>query len=136
MTVERIGVSLEPELLAQFDALIEERGYASRSQAIRDLVRQALVRRRWERGDETVVATVTLVYRHTAGGVTRRIVDEQHEHFHDIKSANHTHLTRDLCLEVLIVEGRARKIAQLADRLKSIRGVLHAELVMTSLDLT
>lgn len=134
MPVERIGVSLEGPLLMEFDRLVEEKGYPSRSEALRDLIRQGLVRRRWDSGGK-VVGTITFVYRHDVGMVTHRILHRQHDFIGSIRATAHTHLNEETCLEVLIVQGDAKRIAELADRIRTVKGVLSAETVVTSPDL-
>lgn len=134
MPVDRIGVSLEGPLLAEFDRFVSEKGYASRSEALRDLIRQGLVRRRVEAGGE-VVGTITIVYRHDVGMVTHRILHRQHDFLGAIRATAHTHLSEEACLEVLIVQGEAKQIAVLADRLRTVKGVLFAETVVARPDL-
>ncbi len=134
MTVERIGVSLEGPLLADFDRLVKEKGFPSRSEALRDLIRQGLVQRRWESGGK-VVGTITIVYRHDIGMVTHRILHRQHDFLSSIRATAHTHLNQETCLEVLIVEGEANRIAHLTDRLRTVKGVLFAETVVARPDL-
>ena len=131
MAVERIGVSLEGPLLTDFDRYIAREGYGSRSEALRNLIREALMRRQWETGGH-VVGTITLVYRHEVGMVTHRLLHRQHEFLGSIRATTHTHLDAETCLEVLIVEGEARRIAKLANRLKTVKGVLSSETVVAS----
>lgn len=128
----RFGVSMDETLAARFDQLIERRGYANRSEAIRDMVRRELVRRQWENPDAEAVGTVTLVYDHHVPELTDRLVDLQHDHHDLVVSTTHVHLTHDHCLEVLVVRGRAGEVQKLADRLIAARGVLHGELVATA----
>ncbi len=134
MPVERIGVSLEAPLLKELDTLVDEKGYASRSEALRELIRKGLVRRRIEAGG-AVVGTITIVYRHDVGMVTHRILHRQHDFLGTIRATAHTHLSEETCLEVLIVEGDAKQVAELADRLRTVKGVLFAETVMARADL-
>lgn len=134
MVVDRIGVSLEGPLLEEFDRFVADTGYASRSEALRDLIRQGLVRRRVEMGGE-VVGTITIVYRHDVGMVTHRILHRQHDFLGSIRATAHTHLNEETCLEVLIVEGDAGQVAELADRLRTVKGVLFAETVVARPDL-
>ncbi|HLE54185.1 MAG TPA: nickel-responsive transcriptional regulator NikR [Thermoplasmata archaeon] len=134
MTVDRIGVSLEGPLLADFDRLVKEKGYPSRSEALRDLIRQGLVRQRWEAGGK-VVGTITIVYRHDVGMVTHRILHRQHDFLGSIRATAHIHLNEETCLEVLIVDGDAAQVAQLGDRLRTVKGVLFAETVVARPDL-
>ena len=134
MPVERIGVSLQAPLLRELDNLVTEKGYASRSEALRDLIRRGLVRRRAETGGK-VVGTITIVYRHDVGMVTHRILHRQHDFLGSIRATAHTHLSEETCLEVLIVDGDASQVEELADRLRTVKGVLFAETVMARPDL-
>ncbi len=134
MPVERIGVSLEAPLLEELDELVKEKGYASRSEALRELIRKGLVQRRVEAGGK-VVGTITMVYRHDVGMVTHRILHRQHDFLGTIRATAHTHLSEETCLEVLIVEGDATQVANLADRLRTVKGVLFAETVVARPDL-
>ncbi len=134
MPVARIGVSLEGPLLKELDAVVREKGYASRSEALRDLIRRGLVARRVEVGGE-VVGTITIVYRHDVGMVTHRILHRQHDFLGSIRATAHTHLSEETCLEVLLVEGDAKQVAELADHLRTVKGVLFAETVMARGDL-
>ena len=134
MAVERIGVSLEAPLLRELDDVVREKGYASRSEALRELIRKGLVRRRVEAGGK-IVGTITMVYRHDVGMVTHRILHRQHDFLGTIRATAHTHLSEETCLEVLIVEGDAGRVAELADRLRTVKGVLFAETVVARPDL-
>ncbi len=134
MPVARIGVSLEGPLLDEFDRFVRETKFASRSEALRELIRKSLVRRRVEVGGK-VVGTITIVYRHDVGMVTHRILHRQHDFLGTIRATAHTHLSEETCLEVLIVEGDAKHVADLADRLRTVKGVLFAETVVARPDL-
>jgi CopG family nickel-responsive transcriptional regulator len=128
--VTRIGVSLEPDLLHGFDEFVDKKGYATRSEAIRDLIREALVSE-LVRSDETkVVGTITLVYEHHRGQVKERLMDIQHAHHDIISSSVHVHLDLEKCLEVLVVNGTVAQVKQLSDELTTVRGVLHGLPVM------
>lgn len=134
MAVERIGVSLEGPLLKAFDAWVAEHGFASRSEALRGLVREALAARRVEAGGD-VAGTITYLYRHDVGGVTHRILHRQHDFLETIRATAHTHLGEELCLEALLVRGPVSRIHQLADRLRSTRGVLFQDMALAPPDL-
>ncbi len=116
----------------QFDQLIQARGYANRSEAIRDLVRDALVAREWEEGDGEVAGTITLVYDHHTAGLTDTLTELQHEYHDLIISTVHVHLDEHNCLETLIVRGSPREAKQLADQLISLKGIVHGKLTVTS----
>ena len=134
MAVERIGVSLEAPLLEEFDRFVADMEFASRSEALRNLIRRGLVRRRAQAGGP-VVGTITIVYRHDVGMVTHRILHRQHDFLGAIRATAHTHLNEETCLEVLIVEGDMKQVAELADHLRTVRGVLFAETVVARPDL-
>lgn len=127
----RFGVSLDEELLAQFDGLIRRLGYGSRSEALRDLVRERLVRREWEEGQE-VVGVIVLLYDHHQRELTERLTDLQHHDHELIEATMHLHLDPDNCLEVLAVRGVGSRIQAIADRLASLKGVKHSQLAATS----
>lgn len=130
--VERFGVSMEEELLRRFDALIEDRHYASRSEAIRDLVRQELVKEEWSDPDTEVVGTVNLVYEHHVHDLSDRLAELQHQ-YHDLIICNtHVHMDAHNCLEVIIVRGPNRRVRTIANTLISTRGVKHGQLVSTT----
>ncbi|MEE8637474.1 MAG: nickel-responsive transcriptional regulator NikR [Candidatus Margulisiibacteriota bacterium] len=130
--VTRFGVSMDPELLDKFDKLISQKGYANRSEAVRDLVRDHLVEKEWEKGKGEVVGTVTLVYDHHVHDLSDKLTDLQHHHYRNIISTTHIHLDGHNCLEVLILKGKSGGVKSIAERLISTKGVKHGRLAMTS----
>ena len=131
MAIERVGVAFEPELLRDFDIMIRKKGYASRSEAVRDLVRRSIIESAVKDDDSDVIGTLTIIYDHDAPGVTDRLLDLQHHHHADIMSTMHIHVDESSCLEVLIVRGRSRAVRTLADNILALKGVKHGELVVT-----
>jgi CopG family nickel-responsive transcriptional regulator len=127
----RFGVSLERSLLRRFDALICQEGYRSRSEAIRDLIREILVREETQRGGE-VVGTISIVYDHHQHDLQARLTHLQHHNVRLIISSLHIHLDADNCLEVILTRGKAKTIQDIYDNLKSTRGVKHATLSITT----
>jgi CopG family nickel-responsive transcriptional regulator len=130
--LSRIGVAIDSGLLKKFDTLIASRGYTNRSEAFRDLIRDELVQKTWERPDSAVVGTVTLVYDHHVRLLNEKLTDMQHSHFHNILSTMHVHLDHDNCLEVLVVRGKASAVKKIADALISTKGVKHGRWTITS----
>lgn len=128
----RFGVSINPQLLEQFDRVIREKGYPSRSEALRDLIRDHLVEYKWEREEEEVVGTVTLVYDHHASQLVPLLNDLQHDYHPLVLSTLHIHLDHHNCLEVLVLKGPARLAREVAERLISMKGVKHGKLTITS----
>ena len=129
--LERIGVSLEGELLARFDELIAEKGYVNRSEAIRDLIRDALVQRSWSESDrrEERVAVVTLVYDHDSSSLAQKLAHIQHENHKAVVSALHVHMDEHNCLEVLVLRGSAKDVVRMGEGLVSTKGVKYGKLV-------
>jgi len=126
--MERITITIDDGLLAAIDGLIAKRGYPSRSEAIRDLVREAATRDYTARGDGACVAALSYVYDHAARDLPQRLVNVQHEH-HDLSIATtHVHFDHDSCLEVAILRGSSGAIQTMADNLTAQRGVRHASL--------
>lgn len=130
--VVRFGVSADERLLEKFDALIAEKGYVNRSEAVRDLIRNALVERQWEEGDGEAVGTATLVYDHHTSDLAERLTEHQHSHHHEIVSTLHIHLDAHHCLEVVVLRGQASEIARLASQLIGTKGVKHGKFVATT----
>jgi CopG family nickel-responsive transcriptional regulator len=127
----RFGVSLEKSLLDRFDDLIRDKQYTNRSEALRDLIRRELVQREWQEGKD-VAGAVTLIYDHHKRDVMSRVTDTQHEFQKVIISTQHIHLDHHNCLEIVAARGKAGEVQKLADALRSIKGVRHATLSMSS----
>ena len=127
----RIGVSLESELLQQFDVVISQKGYSNRSEAIRDLIRDHLVEIQVDR-NKVVVGTLTIVYDHHRPNLTEKLIEAQHQLGGKVLSALHVHLDHHHCLEVVVVKGRSREVRDFANGILSLRGVNHGQLVVTS----
>ena len=127
----RFGVSLDQQLLEEFDRHIERRSYSNRSEALRDLIRDALVGQQWDHNKETV-GTITFVYDHHVRDLTRKLTHLQHDSPGQIIAGVHVHLDHDHCLEVLVVKGKGTEIKKVADALISVKGVKHGKLTMTT----
>jgi CopG family nickel-responsive transcriptional regulator len=128
----RFGISINDQLLQRFDALIEAKGYVNRSEAIRDLIRNALVDEEWVKENEEAVATVSLVYDHHTRDLSDKLTEHQHTHHKEIVSALHVHLDAHHCLEVVILKGQAGDIKRLAEELIGTKGVKHGKLMTTT----
>lgn len=128
----RFGISIDARLLHRFDKMIEDKGYVNRSEAIRDLIRGALVEEEWARDDQEIVGTVTLVYDHHTRDLSDKLTEHQHSHHNEIVSSLHVHLDAHHCLEVVVVRGKARQVKRLADELIGTKGVKHGKLVTST----
>ncbi len=132
MSVKRFGISLESPLLNRFDRLIKKKGYASRSEAIRDLIRDSLVTEEWESYNTETVGTITLVYSHDTKELSDNLNDIQHHYHQLVMSTMHIHLDGHNCLEVIVVKGKSEDIKAVADRLIGTKGVKHGKLTATT----
>jgi CopG family transcriptional regulator, nickel-responsive regulator len=130
--VTRIGVSVEPDLLTSFDKLIERKGYSTRSEAIRDLIKGMLIEETLKDEKAHTVGSITLVYDHTKGGVNEGLMDVQHKHHSIISSSIHIHLDTEKCLEVLIVHGSMKDVTELSEAINSIKGITQGKPVLMS----
>lgn len=131
MGLVRFGVSLERGLLAQFDKLIAHKNYTNRSEAFRDLIRQELVKKEWEEGED-VAGTITIIYDHHQRELVTKLMDIQHDHGNDIISTQHIHIDHHNCMEIIAVRGSAKEAQKLADTLRAVKGVKHSTLGMSS----
>jgi len=130
--ISRFGVSIENKLLTSFDRLIAGKGYGSRSEAIRDLIRDKLVQEEWKLGTQQTVGTITLVYDHHTRELSDHLTQMQHDHYLAIIAGMHVHMDSHNCLEVLVVRGKGMEIKALADRLIGTRGVKHGKLTLAT----
>jgi CopG family nickel-responsive transcriptional regulator len=121
--IERIGVSLEKELLSAFDKLMAKQSYQSRSEAIRDLIRQQLNAERLSNPEAKAVAAVCMVYDHQATRLAEKLIDLQHSHILQVISSLHVHLDEHNCLEVIVLRGRVGQIDKMGESILSMKGV-------------
>ncbi|MFP4050768.1 MAG: nickel-responsive transcriptional regulator NikR [Thermoplasmata archaeon] len=129
---KRFGVSVPPDLLEKFDEKIEEKMYTNRSEAIRDLIREFLVEEKWEKTDEEVYGSLTLIFDHEKKGISDKLTDLQHQDHTHIVSTMHIHLDKHNCMETMAIKGKPQDIKKISDKLISTKGVKHGKLMMTS----
>ncbi len=120
---ERVGVSLDKELLSLFDELIAGQGYSNRSEAIRDLIRSRLSEERLAKPATQAVAGVFLVYDHHSTQLSGKLVSLQHSHLLKVIASTHVHLDHHNCLEVIILRGKVREIEKVANNMAVLKGV-------------
>ncbi len=127
----RFGISLDKHLSDKFDKQIKKKGYANRSEAIRDLIRNNFVQQQWEDQDE-VAGAVTIIFDHHKRELQSKITDIQHDFHGIIMASQHIHLDHNNCLEIIAVKGRAKEVKRLSDLLSAIKGVKHGTLNMST----
>jgi CopG family nickel-responsive transcriptional regulator len=128
--LSRTGVSLEDDLLKEFDRLIAKRGYANRSEAFRDLIRETLLAETVQ-SNKPVVGTLTLVYDHHVPNLAQKLTEVQHTAGAMVLAATHVHLDHHYCLEVILMKGRGKAMRAVADGMRALRGVELGKLVLT-----
>lgn len=127
----RFGIAMEESLLLDFDKEIKHKGYNNRSEAIRDLIRDYLVRQQWA-SNKQVSGVISMVYNHHQRELVDKLLDVQHAYQDLIIANQHIHLDHYNCLEVIVTKGKAKNIQKIADRLKSVRGVKHVNINMAT----
>ena len=135
MTTEkltRFSISMDSELARNLDSMAKAKGYENRSQAVADMVRGSLVEHFGQRGNHEIAGTITLVYDHHKKDVQGTLTDIQHDHEGLIISTMHVHLDHHNCMEVLALRGKADAVRRIADRLISVKGVIHGKLTVTT----
>ena len=128
----RFSVSLPKALLEELDQRVVNKGYASRSELVRDLIRERIVEETWERGDEEVAGVLTIVYDHHQRELTQHILDIQHRQYVHIVATTHVHMDHHNCLETIIIRGKPAEIERLSLEIGGLRGVRFAELTRAS----
>ncbi len=129
-SIARIGVSLPKNLLEEFDSVILNRGYSSRSEAIRDAIRNYILEYKWmEREEGEVVGVVNVIYTHSIKGINDSIINLQHDFHEIITTTLHIHLNSEMCLEMILVRGNMKEIKKLVDRISSTKGVINVKLI-------
>jgi len=129
--VFRFGISLGKDLLDKFDRLIREKNYTNRSEAFRDLIREDLVKAEWKKNKE-IVGAITLIYNHHKRELVNKLMDIQHDFGDIIISSQHIHLDHNNCLEIIAVKGSSKEAQKLSDSLKSVKGVKHGTLSLST----
>ena len=130
--ITRFSVSLEDDLLEQFDRYCQQQQFATRSEAIRQLLRETLTKEAWAGESKDAAGTLTLVYDHHRPQLRDHLTKLQHDHTDLVVSTLHAHLTHDLCLEVIVLRGPSAKLQKIASQLRGLKGIYKGELVMAS----
>ena len=128
----RFSVSLPRPLLDELDRRVVGKGYASRSELVRDLIRERLVEETWERGDEEVAGVLTIVYDHHQRELTQHILEVQHQEYVHVVASTHVHIDHHNCLETIILRGLPAQIERLSLEIGGLKGVRFSALTRTS----
>ncbi len=128
----RTALSLEEDLLVKFDRWMANHGYTNRSQAVRDLIRAALVEQEWSKPTAAVVASLSIIYDHASHDLAQSMAEVQHSAHQAVLCSQHVHLDRHRCLEVVLMRGKAATLRRLADTIIATRGVRAGKLTLLS----
>ena len=131
--LSRFGVSLDTSLLQRFDKLIADEGYTNRSKALADLIRKEFVSEVFVKGGD-VAGAITVIYDHHQRELVNKLLEIQHEHGAIIIATQHIHINHHNCLEIIAVKGGGAAVKRFADYVKTVRGVKHVTLSITSSD--
>lgn len=126
-TLSRFGVSMDEKLLAEFDELVTNKGYANRSEAVRDLVREALIVETWQDPEQFVAGSILLFYDHDQKGLLEQLTAIQHDFHHEILATTHFHLDEHNCLELIIVKGKSGCLQTLSNQMVTLKGVKYGK---------
>lgn len=129
----RFGVSIEDKLLKSFDKLIKEKDYGNRSEAIRDLIREKLVKEEWESTEREVAGAIIIVYDHHKRDLVQNLISIQHDFQKYIIASQHIHFDHDNCMEMIAVRGSIKVLKSLEAKLKSEKGVKHSVFAKSTL---
>jgi CopG family transcriptional regulator, nickel-responsive regulator len=132
--IKRFGVSMDGKLLDKFDESIKEQGYENRSEAFRDLVRDALVKQSLEAEDKIVAGCILLFYRHHHRNLLEDLARIQHEMHDSILATTHFHLDQDNCLEMIVVKGKRSELRALSDQMTTLKGVTYGKFTVAPLE--
>ena len=130
--VDRISISLPEDLHAELDLMVAERGFESRSQALKDMLRQHLVEHKVQTGKQVMVGTITLLYNNASSGLQKTLADLQYQHVNEVISSLHVHLMDNQTMEVILVQGPVQLLQRIANAMITQRGVITGKLQLVS----
>jgi len=128
---QRISVSLPTELSEALDKMVIERGHPNRSQAICEMIRQKLDSHSQEDGDVVMAGTITLFYDASKRGLLQTLADIEREHIEEVISSQHVLLEGNHVMEVLLVQGPAKRLQGIRDNILNCKGIKTGELTVT-----
>lgn len=121
--MQRVGISIEDDLLRKFDKLIEKQGYANRSESLRDLIRDKLMVADLAKPNTSAIAAIFVVYDHHSSQLSQKLIQLQHSQLLKTISSMHVHIGHHECLEVILLRGKVRQIKKLSEAIIALKGV-------------
>lgn len=132
--LKRFSISMEGSLLRKFDQLVTLKGYENRSEAVRDLVREAIVQQSYEDSEQMIAGSILLFYNHHRRNLLEEMTEIQHERHDLILATTHFHLDQGSCLELIVVKGKVKDIRELSHRLTSLKGVDYGKFTVAPIE--
>lgn len=123
-------MAIDEVFLEKFDAFVADRSFPTRSEALKNIMREALVRDEWMKGD-IVAGNISLVYDHHKPGILQKLLSAQHDFCHEIICSQHVHLDHANCMEIIVLRGKADRIKEMLKRLRQIKGLNNIVLTMS-----
>jgi CopG family transcriptional regulator, nickel-responsive regulator len=127
----RCSLSIDPELFKHLEKLVETSGYENRSEFVRDLIREKIVEKKWEK-NELTLGTLTIIFDHHQRNLNKNLTAIQHHNHSIILASTHIHLSHELCAEMIMMKGKAVEIQDISNKLSKQIGVLHSTLSMSA----
>ncbi|NPA16471.1 nickel-responsive transcriptional regulator NikR [Persephonella sp.] len=128
----RLSVTIPEVLLDFLDEKVIKKGYSSRSEFIRDLIRETVIEDKWKSSEGEVVGVLTVIYDHHQRELTQKMIDIQHSRYINIMCTTHVHLDHHNCLETIIIKGSPSEIENIAVKIAGLKGVKFAKLTRTA----
>lgn len=134
--MQRVTITIDNDLMADLHQFIARRGYATRSEAVRDLARAAIQQATLDMGGGThrCVGTVIYVYDHSARQLPKRLIEASQDGRDLSRTILRVDLDHDRCMEVMVLRGRIEEVRRLSDQVIAQRGVRHGRLVLVPID--
>ena len=133
-SLKRFSVSMESDLLNKFDHLVTIRGYENRSEAVRDLVREAILEHSYDDDDQMIAGSILLFYDHHQRNLLEEMTEIQHGKHHLILATTHFHLDHGNCLELIVVQGKVKDVRELSYKLTSLKGVNYGKFTVAPVE--
>lgn len=128
----RFSISLPEDLLISLDNQIVNQGYVSRSEFMRDLIREQLVEDRWNSSEEMVIGVLTLIYDHHQRDLLQKMTDLQHDNDAQILCNTHVHIDHHNCLETIMIKGTPAQVEGVASKISGLKGINFSKLTKTA----
>lgn len=130
--VTRISVSLPRDLSIELDALVVQKGFESRSQALTSMIAESLVEHRKDAGDAVMAGAITLFYSQRKNNILADLANLKRRHLDEVIGSIQVQLEDDHIMEVILVQGPGMTLRKICDAFATCKGVKVGKLTLTS----